>query len=246
MTAPNLFDLSGQVAIITGSSRGIGRAIALRMAEHGARVVISSRKAEACQAVADEITAAHGADRALVVPANISSKADLQALVERTRAHWGRVDTLVCNAASNPYYGPQAGIADEQFRKILDNNIDGQPLADQPGGTPQMTARRERQHHHRVVDRRAAWHAGDRRLRHQQGRRHAAGAQPGARVRPAQRARELHCARPDQAPTSPARCGKTPSHAVAPQCDHPAAPHRRARRDRRGCGVPGLEPPARS
>lgn len=123
MSAPNLFDLSGQVAIITGSSRGIGRSIALRMAEHGARVVISSRKAEACQAVADEITAAHGADRALVVPANISSKADLQALVEHTRAHWGRVDTLVCNAASNPYYGPQAGIADEQFRKILDNNI---------------------------------------------------------------------------------------------------------------------------
>lgn len=123
MSAPNLFDLSGQVAIITGSSRGIGRAIALRMAEHGARVVISSRKADACQAVADEITATHGADRALVVPANISSKADLQALVERTRAHWGRVDTLVCNAASNPYYGPQAGIADEQFRKILDNNI---------------------------------------------------------------------------------------------------------------------------
>lgn len=123
MTAPNLFDLSGQVAIITGSSRGIGRAIALRMAEHGARVVISSRKADACQAVADEITATHGADRALVVPANISSKTDLQALVERTRAHWGRVDTLVCNAASNPYYGPQAGIADEQFRKILDNNI---------------------------------------------------------------------------------------------------------------------------
>lgn len=119
----NLFDLSGQVAVITGSSRGIGRAIALRMAEHGARVVISSRKAEACAAVVAEIDAAHGPGRALALPANISSKAELERLVAQTLATWGRIDTLVCNAASNPYYGPQAGIADEQFRKILDNNI---------------------------------------------------------------------------------------------------------------------------
>ena len=119
----NLFDLSGQVAVITGSSRGIGRAIALRMAEHGARVVISSRKADACAAVVAEIDAAHGPGRALALPANISSKTDLERLVTQTLATWGRIDTLVCNAASNPYYGPQAGIADEQFRKILDNNI---------------------------------------------------------------------------------------------------------------------------
>lgn len=123
----NLFDLSGQVAIITGSSRGIGKAIAERMAEHGARVVISSRKAEACQAVATAINQRHGAEpgaeRAIAVPANISSKEDLQRLVDATLAKWGQVDALVCNAASNPYYGPQAGISDEQFRKILDNNV---------------------------------------------------------------------------------------------------------------------------
>lgn len=118
-----LFDLSGQVAIVTGSSRGIGRAIAERMAEHGARVVISSRKQAACQEVADAINARHGAGRALAIAASISSKTELQHLVDQTRAAWGRIDVLVCNAASNPYYGPMAGISDEQFRKILDNNI---------------------------------------------------------------------------------------------------------------------------
>lgn len=118
----NLFDLSGKVAVITGSSRGIGRAIAERMAEHGARVVISSRKQDACDAVAAEINAAHpGA--AIAVAANISDKAGLQHLVDETRARLGPIDILVCNAASNPYYGPMDGIADEQFRKILDNNI---------------------------------------------------------------------------------------------------------------------------
>ena len=119
----SLFDLTGQVALITGSSRGIGRAIAERMAEQGARVVISSRKAPACQEVADAINARYGEERAIVVTANISSKSDLENVVAQTLAKWGRIDTLVCNAASNPYYGPQAGIADEQFRKILDNNI---------------------------------------------------------------------------------------------------------------------------
>ena len=118
-----LFDLHGQVAVITGSSRGIGQAIAERMAEHGAKVVISSRKQDACDAVAATINAKHGAGTALAVAANISSKEALQHLVDRTLATWGRIDTLVCNAASNPYYGPMAGIADEQFRKILDNNI---------------------------------------------------------------------------------------------------------------------------
>ncbi len=119
----SLFDLTGKVAIITGSSRGIGRAIAEALAAHGARVVVSSRKAEACQSVADGINQRHGEDRAMVVPANISSKEELQRLVDETQNRWGRVDILVCNAASNPYYGPMAGISDDQFRKILDNNI---------------------------------------------------------------------------------------------------------------------------
>ena len=118
----NLFDLSGKVAVITGSSRGIGKAIAERMAEHGARVVISSRKQDACDAVAAAINADYPG-RAIAIAANISDKAGLQHLVDETRAQLGPIDILVCNAASNPYYGPMDGIADEQFRKILDNNI---------------------------------------------------------------------------------------------------------------------------
>lgn len=119
----NLFDLKGQAAVITGSSRGIGRAIAERLAEHGARVVISSRKADACEAVARELQERFGPGCALAIPANISSKADLQHLMTEARLQLGPIDILVCNAASNPYYGPQEGISDDQFRKILDNNI---------------------------------------------------------------------------------------------------------------------------
>ena len=118
----NLFDLTGKVAIITGSSRGIGRAIAERMADHGAKVVISSRKAGPCDEVAAEINAAHPG-HAIAVPANISSKTDLQRLVDETRKAFGKIDILVCNAASNPYYGPMIGIEDDQFRKILENNV---------------------------------------------------------------------------------------------------------------------------
>ena len=119
----SLFDLSGKVAIITGSSRGIGRAIAEAMADQGAKVVISSRKAEVCEETAREINDRHGDGTAIVVPANISSKDELQNLVDQTRAQLGRIDILVCNAASNPYYGPMAGISDEMFRKILENNV---------------------------------------------------------------------------------------------------------------------------
>jgi NAD(P)-dependent dehydrogenase (short-subunit alcohol dehydrogenase family) len=119
----SLFDLSGKVALVTGSSRGIGRAIALRMAEQGARVVISSRKLDACQAVVAEIEAAHGPGRAIAVAASISVKDELKRLVEQAEAQLGAIDILVCNAASNPYYGPMAGIDDDKFRKILDNNI---------------------------------------------------------------------------------------------------------------------------
>ena len=118
----SLFDLTGKVAIITGSSRGIGKAIAEQFADHGAKVVISSRKAGPCDEVAAEINAKHPGS-AIAVPANISSKDDLQRLVDETRKAFGRVDVLVCNAASNPYYGPMSGISDEAFRKILDNNI---------------------------------------------------------------------------------------------------------------------------
>jgi NAD(P)-dependent dehydrogenase (short-subunit alcohol dehydrogenase family) len=117
-----LFDLSGKTAIVTGSTKGIGKAIAERLAEHGARVTISSRKADACERVAAEINARRpGA--AIAVAANISSKDDLEHLVEATRTAFGKIDIVVCNAASNPYYGPMSGISDAAFEKILGNNI---------------------------------------------------------------------------------------------------------------------------
>jgi NAD(P)-dependent dehydrogenase (short-subunit alcohol dehydrogenase family) len=118
-----LFDLDGKVAVVTGSSRGIGRAIAERMAEQGARVVISSRKIEACEEVAAAIRAKYGDGRAITIPANISSKEQLQHLSEETTRVFGRIDVLVCNAASNPAYGPMHKMSDDQFTKILGNNI---------------------------------------------------------------------------------------------------------------------------
>lgn len=119
----SLFDLTGKSAIITGSSRGIGRAIAEAMADQGARVVISSRKPGPCEEVAAEINKKHGDGTAIAIPANISSKEDLQAMVDETNKSFGKIDIVVCNAASNPYYGPMAGISDDAFTKILQNNI---------------------------------------------------------------------------------------------------------------------------
>jgi NAD(P)-dependent dehydrogenase (short-subunit alcohol dehydrogenase family) len=119
----SLFDVSGRVAVITGSSRGIGRAVAERLAEQGAKVVISSRKFDACKTVADEINAARGPGTALAVAANISSKEDLANLVSKTREAFGKIDILVCNAATNVHFGSMSTLTDEQFRKILDNNI---------------------------------------------------------------------------------------------------------------------------
>jgi NAD(P)-dependent dehydrogenase (short-subunit alcohol dehydrogenase family) len=117
-----MFDLSGRTAIVTGSSRGIGRAIAEGLAAHGSNVVISSRKQDACDEVAACINS-RGGGRALAIAASISAKAQLENLVQRTESAFGPVDILVCNAASNPYYGPMQGISDDQFLKILQNNV---------------------------------------------------------------------------------------------------------------------------
>lgn len=118
----NLFDLGGKTAIITGSSRGIGRAIAEEYADHGANVVITSRNIETCEEVADAINAKHpGA--ALAISSSLSSKESLQSMVDAARERFGQIDILVCNAASNPHYGPMETISDEALRKTLDNNI---------------------------------------------------------------------------------------------------------------------------
>ena len=122
VTLGGLFDLTGKVAVITGSSRGIGKAIAEQMAAHGAKVVISSRKAGPCDEVAAAINA-RSPGHAIAVPANISSKDDLQRLMDETRKAFGKIDILVCNAASNPFYGSQLDIPDDAFSKILTNNI---------------------------------------------------------------------------------------------------------------------------
>jgi NAD(P)-dependent dehydrogenase (short-subunit alcohol dehydrogenase family) len=138
----NLFDLTGKAAIITGSSRGIGKAIAHRLAEHGANVVVSSRKGDACEAAAIEINAAVGRKAAIAIPANIAAKEALQRLVDETQRAFGQVDIVVCNAASNPYFGPMGGISDEQFTKILHNNIISNHWLIQMCA-PQMCARKD-------------------------------------------------------------------------------------------------------
>ena len=117
----SLFDLSGRVALVTGSSRGIGKAIAVQMAAHGARVVISSRKQESCDAVAAEITATGGT--ALARACHVGHKDELRGLIDASVAAFGRIDILVCNAATNPHFGPSATMSDEAFDKLIHTNL---------------------------------------------------------------------------------------------------------------------------
>ncbi len=118
---PTPFDLTGKTAVVTGSSRGIGRAIAETLALMGARVVVSSRKSEACELVAAGIRERGG--EAIVIPCNISRKDEVEALVAGARARLGSIDILVCNAAVNPVFGPMASLADEAFDKIMGANV---------------------------------------------------------------------------------------------------------------------------
>ncbi len=117
----SLFDLSGKVAVVTGATKGIGKAIAEALAAFGARVVISSRKEAMCEAVAEEINDAGG--EAIGVPCNISDTAQLRHLVDRALDHWEQIDVLVCNAAVNPHFGPLAEIPEEAYDKIMDTNV---------------------------------------------------------------------------------------------------------------------------
>jgi len=117
----SMFDLNGKVAVITGSTKGIGKAIAEQLAAHGAKVVISSRKADACDAVAKSINNAGG--EAVAVPCNISHPEQIQMLLDESRKAFGQIDILVCNAAVNPHYGSALDIPDSAFEKTMDVNI---------------------------------------------------------------------------------------------------------------------------
>jgi NAD(P)-dependent dehydrogenase (short-subunit alcohol dehydrogenase family) len=116
-----LFDLSGKVAIVTGGSRGIGRAISLALAEHGAKIAVASRKLDACEGVVREIAAAGG--QAIAVSANIGYREQVEALVAATRKAFGRIDILICNAAVNPHAGPLSELTDAMFDKLMATNV---------------------------------------------------------------------------------------------------------------------------
>ena len=139
-----MFDLTGKTAIITGSSKGIGRSIAFAMAEQGANVVVSSRKADACQVVVDEINQKYEgkSGRAMVIPCNISDTTALQMLVDETRAKLDKIDILVCNAATNPYFGSIQNIPEKAIDKLMDNNIKSNILLCQMV-IPEMVERKE-------------------------------------------------------------------------------------------------------
>ncbi|MBS27805.1 MAG: short-chain dehydrogenase [Alphaproteobacteria bacterium] len=134
------FDLSDKTAIVTGSTKGIGRAIAVALAEAGANVTVSSRDTE--RVAETEGALADAGHKVLGIPCNVGRKAELQSLVDGSRAKWGPADILVCNAAINPYYGPSMEIPDNIFAKIMQTNIQSQLWLTQMV-VPDMQARKD-------------------------------------------------------------------------------------------------------
>ena len=119
----SLFNFNNTSILITGSSRVIGKAIAMQCAIHGANVIISSRKADACDATADEINKHVGSNKAFAIPASISETEQLEYLVKKTIEKLGQIDVLVCNAATNPFMGSMLDMPIEKFDKVMSNNI---------------------------------------------------------------------------------------------------------------------------
>ena len=119
----SLFNLKNKSVLITGSSKGIGKAIAYQCAEHGAKVIISSRKLDICEQTADEINIKLGSEVAYAIPANISDDDQLEKLVNETRKKIGKIDVLICNAATNPFMGSMLDMPIEKFDKVMHNNI---------------------------------------------------------------------------------------------------------------------------
>jgi len=119
----SLFNLKNKSILITGSSRGIGKSIAHQCALHGANVIISSRKLDACKKTANEINNEVGNEVAFPIAANISDASQLDLLVESTREKLGKIDVLICNAATNPFMGSMLDMPSEKFDKVMNNNI---------------------------------------------------------------------------------------------------------------------------
>ena len=124
----SLFNLKNKSILITGSSRGIGKAIAKHCALHGANVIISSRKADVCQATTDEINELVGEELAHSIPASISEPEQLEQLVLKTREKLGKIDVLICNAATNPFMGSMLDMPSDKFDKVMQNNIKSNQL----------------------------------------------------------------------------------------------------------------------
>ena len=119
----DLFDLTGQVALLTGASKGMGKSMAMALAEHGSKVVVSSRKLDQCEETAQEINNACGEERAVAIACNIGYKEQLQSLVDETKDRLGPIDTLIANAGVNPFYGSMSDIPDEAFDKTMNSNV---------------------------------------------------------------------------------------------------------------------------
>jgi dehydrogenase/reductase SDR family member 4 len=123
------FRLDGRVALVTGGSRGIGRAVALALAQAGADVVVAARKAQDLDSVAEEVRSL--GRRGLAVPAHLARRADVDRLFESTLEAFGRLDVLVNNAATNPVFGPLADIEEDAWDRIMALNVKGYLLAAQ-------------------------------------------------------------------------------------------------------------------